>query len=174
MEKEIKTRYYIAMVVLCALFFACGYKYGDSRGFLAGYNEGYRFDCKDEIFTLYEQVKATSKALNYTDSSMKKILHENDSLKRKEYYQKRHDDSVRIWNQYSIDSVKYHVVARKYADSLNKAVGGYVGNIIQDNGRVNPICVLFDFYKNLPECQDGFNLRVKLDKMIKKTKRGKK
>lgn len=145
MEKEINTRYYIFMVVLCALFFACGYKIGDAGGYKAGYEDGYRYDCKDEISTLYSQVKATSKALNYTDSSMKKILHENDSLKRKEYYQKRFNDSLAVLNNFSSDSVKFAVAVKKYNDSLSKSLGlGYSTNFILDNGLVNKsICFAY-------------------------------
>ena len=159
------------MVVLCALFFACGYKIGDAGGYKAGYEEGYRYDCKDEISTLYSQVKATSKALNYTDSSLKKILHENDSLKRKEYYQKRFNDSLAYSRQFNKDSVKYSSVARIYSDSLNNAVGGSVLNIIQPNGRVNRVCLLLSKYRDLPECKDGFDIRKKLDAKLKSRRR---
>lgn len=172
MQKEIKTKYYIFMVILCALFFVCGYKYGDSRGYEDGFNEGYRYDCKDEIGTLYKQVKANSKALEFTDSSMRKILHENDSLKRQEYYKKRHADSLAWLDQFSKDSLKYSVVAKKYSDSLNKVVGGHVLNIVQSDGKRNLFaCMMFKEYRELQECKDGFNIRSRLDAMMKKNKK---
>ena len=162
---------FLALIAL-VLTFTVGYKIGDSRGYSDGYNEGYRYDCKEEIGTLYKQVKAHSKALYYTDSSIKLILHENDSLKRQEYYKKRHDDSLTWKNQYSQDSLKYHVVARIYADSLNKAVGGHVYNIIQDDGKRNvAACLLLKEYKNIDECKDGFDLRSRLDNILRKSKR---
>lgn len=151
-----------------------GYKYGDSVGYAAGYEEGYRYDCKDEIGLIYNQVEAQSKAIAFTDSALKKILHENDSLKRQEYYKKRFEDSLVIANQFSIDSVRYSKVARQYSDSLNNAVGGHVTNIIQADGKVNRVCVLLSKYRSLNECKDGFDIRSRLDVLLKKPKKGKK
>lgn len=172
MKKEIDSKYYIFMVILCGLFFACGYKVGDSSGYKDGYTEGYRYDCKDEIGTIYKQVKAQTKAIAFTDSSMKRILHENDSLKRKEYYQKRFQDSVAILNKFKIDSIKYASVVKAYNDSLSEALGlGYSTNFILHDGYVNlSICFA---YKDIAECQDGFNIRKVLQTKIKKTRKKK-
>ena len=159
------------MVVLCALFFACGYKVGDSSGYKDGYEVGYRYDCKEEIGTIYNQVQSQSRALSYTDSVIKKVMRENDSLKRKEYYQKRLEDSLAVVNTFTLDSVKYSKVAKKLSDSLSKAVGLYSVNVIQSNGQRNElICAFHPAFKNLKECRGEFNVREKLDKMMKKSK----
>lgn len=150
-----------------------GYKIGDARGYKDGYEIGYRYDCKDEIGVIYNQVEAQSKAIAFTDSALKKILHENDSLKRQEYYKKRFEDSLVIANQFSIDSVRYSKVARQYSDSLNKAVGGHVTNIIQADGKINRVCILLSKYRSLDECKDGFDIRQKLDEKLGHKKRGK-
>lgn len=152
-----------------------GFKYGDSKGYEAGYNEGYRYDCKEEIATIYSQVKAQTKAIAFTDSSMRRILHENDSLKRKEYYQKRFEDSIAFANSFALDSIKYAKAAKQLSDSLCEAVGSYKTNVIQANGQRNYfVCTVMERFKKLPECQDGFDIRAKLDGMIKKSKKGKK
>lgn len=175
MKNEIDSKYYIFMVVLCVLFFASGYKVGDSSGYQNGYEVGYRYDCKEEIATIYSQVKAQTKAIAYTDSSMRRILHENDSLKRKEYYQKRFEDSIAFANSFSLDSIKYAKAAKQLSDSLCEAVGSYKTNVIQANGQRNFfVCTVMEKFKKLPECQDGFDVRAKLDGMLKKSKKGKK
>ena len=104
-----QSRYYIYMVFLCALFFVCGYKIGDASGYRDGYEYGYRFDCKEEIGDLYKQVKNQSQALKYTDSAIKIVSHLNDSLMRKEYFQKRFQDSVKWRENFSNDSVQLFI-----------------------------------------------------------------
>lgn len=173
----LQSRYYIFMVILCALFFTCGYKIGDASGYKDGYEYGYRFDCKEEIGDLYKQVKNQSQALKYTDSAIKKVSHLNDSLMRKEYFQKRFQDSVKWRENYSFDSLKLSTVSRKYADSINNAVGGHVVNIVGDDGKINLFACSLEPYKKIRECQFGFDLRGELEKRVNKKsskKRGKK
>ena len=152
-----------------------GYKFGDSRGYADGFEIGYRYDCKDEIGLINEQVQAQSKALVYTDSALKRILRENDSLKRKEYYQKRYNDSISLVNQFSTDSSKYYRVARQYNDSVIAAVGSYPTNFILENGTVNKtLCMFAGEFKRLAECRSDFDLRSRLENKLKKKKGRKK
>ena len=169
-----QSRYYIYMVFLCALFFVCGYKIGDASGYRDGYEYGYRFDCKEEIGDLYKQVKNQSQALKYTDSAIKIVSHLNDSLMRKEYFQKRFQDSVKWRENFSNDSVQLYKVSRKYADSLNKVTGGLIKNIVQDDGKMNLFGCLVEPYKKLVECQDNFNLQAQLKKRVELQKRSNK
>ena len=150
-----------------------GYKYGDFRGYEAGYNEGYLYDCREEINVLYDRVRNQTKALNFTDSAIKFVIHQNDSLMRKEYYQKRYLDSLNSHSRYSIDSLRYHKVAKIYSDSLNKAVGGSFLNIIQADGQVNRVCALLPKYRDLVECKDGFDIKSRLDIMLSSKKKKK-
>ena len=161
------------MAVLCALFFACGYKVGDSSGYKDGYNEGYRYDCKEEIGDLYKRVKNQSQALKYTDSVIKVVYHLNDSLMRKEYYQKRFEDSLKWIKRYSKDSVSLYKLSREYADSLNKATGGLIKNIVQDDGTMNLFGCFVEPYKKIPECQDGYNMQGRLKNRLKQQKSSK-
>lgn len=170
-----KTSKIFLSLIALVLTFIVGYKMGDAHGYSDGYEVGYRYDCKEEIATIYSQVKAQTKAIAFTDSSMRRILHENDSLKRKEYYQKRYEDSIALVNTFMLDSVKYSKVAKKLSDSLSLAVGSYPINVIQSNGKRNYfICNFNEKFKKVAECQDGFDIRSKLDGMIKKSKKGKK
>ena len=64
-----------------------GYKYGDSVGYAAGYTEGYRYDCKDEIAVIYNRVKSQTAVVDALNAKVKAVIHENDSLKDKEKFQ---------------------------------------------------------------------------------------
>lgn len=174
MEKEVKSRYYIFMVILCVLFFVCGYKIGDATGYNDGYEMGYRYDCKEEIADLYKQVKSHSQAVKYTDSVVKLVSHVNDSLMNREYYQKRYLDSVEWRKTYSIDSISLYKVSRMYADSLNAVTGGMIKNIVQDDGKINLFGCFVKPYIGIKECQDGYNLQAELRKRVEKTKISKK
>lgn len=173
-----KTSMTLLVCILCVVSFFIGHKVGDSKGYADGYNEGYRYDCKEEIAAIYKQVKAQSKVLEFTDSAMKRVFRENDSLKRKDYYQKKFRDSVEWHDRFHVDSLRYSVVARQYSDSLNKAVGGFVNNFIYENGSVCAICCeRLSMYRGLRECQDGFDIQKVLDAKLKaqrKSKKGKK
>ena len=155
MEKEVKSKYYIFMVILCAVFFACGYKIGDATGYNDGYEMGYRFDCKEEIGLIYQQVKAQGVALNYTDSTIKKVMRVNDSLMHKEYFQKRFAESVKRKKQYIQDSIKYSSFVKRYNDSIAEYLGTVSTNFITDDGRVNVLMCMSASspYSSLKECE---------------------
>ena len=137
----------IAMMV-----FSIGYKIGDARGYEAGYTEGYRYDCREEIGNLYEQVKLQKKVTDFTSENLKKLLHENDSLKNPVYAQKRYEDSLAILRQYSEDSLRNWKDARRKNDSLAKIVGSNT-NIYNDDGKFNPFaCLSPEIEKKVAEC----------------------
>ncbi|MBR3073598.1 hypothetical protein [Fibrobacter sp.] len=150
-----KTQIFLLVSIFSALSFLVGHKIGDARGYEDGYNEGYRYDCKEEIAAIYKQVKAQSKALEYTDSTIKKVMHVNDSLMHKEYFQKRYNDSLR---QAKIDSqnvVRYGSFAKRYNDSIARFLGEkYPTNFILEDGRVNVLMCMSPSspYANLKEC----------------------
>lgn len=68
-------------VVALAVGFIFGSKYGDAAGYEAGFTEGYRYDCKEEIANIYDQVKNLSKSLEFTKSNLVLKAGENDSLR---------------------------------------------------------------------------------------------
>lgn len=172
MQKEIKTKYYVFLVILCALFFVCGYKYGDSMGYEDGYNEGYRYDCKEEIGLLYKQVKANSIALDYTDSTIKRVYRENDSLKNKELYQKRFERKLQYEKKFAKDSVKYAKYVKIYNDSLMRVVEPHLSNIVRPDGSANDMACLF-FDLKIRECEYGWHISssIKTSKKSSKIKK---
>lgn len=150
-----KTQIFLLIVIFSSLSFVVGHKIGDSRGYEDGYNEGYRYDCKEEIGLIYKQVKAQGKALEYTDSTIKKVMRVNDSLMHKEYYRKRYDDSVKYAKKYVRDSVKYSGYVKRYNDSIAKFLGTVSTNFIGDDGRVNVLMCMSPSspYAKLKECE---------------------
>lgn len=71
----------VGIFTIAFISFTVGYKYGDSNGYDAGYTEGYRYDCKEEIAALYNQVKSQKKVTEFAQQSIQKTLRENDSLR---------------------------------------------------------------------------------------------
>lgn len=170
--KEISPGYYIFMVILCALFFFCGYKYGDSRGYEDGFQVGYLYDCQADIGHLYSVVMAQDEFLKLTDSVVKIVQNENDSLKKKEYYEKIAERKRELVKNFTADSLKYSAVSKVLSDSLCAAVGAYPTNVVQSNGKMNYFVCRSEKFKALKECQDGFDIKKHLDVMLKKGKKG--
>lgn len=159
MQKEIKTKYYVFMVILCALFFVCGYKYGDSMGYEDGYNEGYRYDCRDEIALLYKRVKSQSTAIDAMNAKTRVLARENDSLKHKEKYYLFAKERLQLQKQFKKDSVIYYKSVRAVNDSLTKVTG--FRDIIAPNGRPNPgVCASYPSLVGLRECSPSFRLQL--------------
>ena len=142
----------ICIFTIAFISFTVGYKYGDSNGYDAGYTEGYRYDCREEIGNLYEQVKATKKAVEFTDRQLKILAHENDSLKNPAYAQQRYADSIAERKKFTEDSLKNWKIAKRKNDSLAKHIG-YNSNIYTDDGRFNPMaCISPEIEKKVAEC----------------------
>lgn len=144
--------------------FTVGYKIGDSRGYSDGYNEGYRYDCKEEIGLLYKQVKSQSKALEYTDSTIKKVMRLNDSLQHKEYFQQQAEKRRKIEIEDSLARKKYSSFAKRYNDSIARYVGEkYPTNFILEDGRVNVLWCGTQPYSGLKECDCWRNSEKRKD-----------
>ena len=148
-----KTSWVSLVLVGLVLAFTLGYKMGDSRGYADGYNEGYRYDCKEEIGLLYKQVKSQSKALDYTDSTIKMVMRLNDSLRSKEEFQRIAEERLERERVDSINRAKYSKYAARYSDSVNNEVGGYVSNFVMADGRVNLLVCGVKPYNTLKECE---------------------
>lgn len=105
-------------VLLCLiLFYWGGYKMGDSRGYQAGFEEGYSYDCQEEIKGLratHEVLKKAVKAQEQLTLSTQRRL---DSVAYHEKYGLR--DSL-LHAKYLQDSVKYWKSAKIYNDSLSR------------------------------------------------------
>ena len=149
MNKLSKILFFIGVAMMV---FSIGYKIGDARGYDAGYTEGYRYDCREEIGNLYEQVKNTKKAVEFTDKQLKILAHENDSLKNPAYAQQRYADSIAERKKFTEDSLKNWKIARRKNDSLAKHIG-YNSNIYTDDGHFNPMaCISPEIEKKVAEC----------------------
>lgn len=141
------------------------YKVGDSRGYEAGYNEGYRYDCKDEIAVIYKRLKAQTKTMDSMNDVVRRTMVENDQLKNSERYRKGREnyyrdrakaDSVRA--KFVSDSIKYHKVAMRYEDSLANLTG-FRGIVRADGSADSAICALWsDDLGNLAECKPGWHV----------------
>lgn len=68
--------YIIATVLLCAV----AYKIGDKYGYEAGYKEGYTYDCQADILQLRNEVTNLKKAVEFADQAAAKVKAENDSM----------------------------------------------------------------------------------------------
>lgn len=143
----------IGIFTIAFISFTIGYKYGDSNGYDAGYNEGYLYDCREEIKVLHDRVVTHEKALDFTDQNVRKLARENDSLKRPALYQANYEKNRQ-------DSIKYSERARQVNDSLGKLTG-FRTNFILPTGRVNEVtCLMFPQYKELRECKEpGYRLK---------------
>ena len=148
-----KTSILVLVSVISVLMFTVGYKNGDSRGYSDGYNEGYRYDCKEEIGLLYKQVKSQSRALEYTDSTIRKVQRINDSLMHKEFFQRQAEKRIEIAREDSMNREKYSSFAKRYNDSIARHVGEkYPTNFILEDGRVNVLWCGSEPYSGLKEC----------------------
>lgn len=68
---------YIAFTLL--LCFAA-YKFGDKHGYEAGYQEGYTYDCQEEILTLRNTISDLRKSVEFAGKAAAEVKKENDSL----------------------------------------------------------------------------------------------
>lgn len=129
------------------------YKIGDSRGYDAGFTEGYRYDCREEIAALYKRVKAQGRLVTFAQESIKGTIVANDSLKR----ELKRKDSIEFHRQYSADSALNYKEARRKSDSIRALTGSGIINIYSDDGKFNGMaCILDEKLRNtLPECK-GF------------------
>lgn len=156
----------VCIFTIAFISFTVGYKYGDSNGYDAGYTEGYRYDCRAEIASLYEQVKAQRKVSEFARESVKNILRENDSLKNPSKARQRYLDSIAWREQYSRDSVTNYKMARHKNDSI-ASITGALYNYYGDDGKFNPMtCISGNNVDIIKECASHRNF-VKMFKDAK-------
>lgn len=149
-----KTSILLVVLTSSLIFFAVGYKVGGNIGYNEGYDIGYRYDCKEEISAIYKQVKSQSKALEYTDSAIRRVHRVNDSLMHKEYYQRQAEKRIQMAREDSLNKVKYSSYAKRYNDSIARKVGEkYPTNFILEDGRVNVLWCGSEPYSGLKECE---------------------
>lgn len=94
-------------VWICLIVAFVAYRIGDSRGFQAGYEAGYVYDCKDEIKSLREAHEDLKKAVNYAQKKATEVQRENARL----VYSREHlQDSLRNVERVRFleDSLKKH------------------------------------------------------------------
>lgn len=111
------TRTYFFILIVTAVSFLLGFKIGDFRGYKAGFEEGYSYDCQAEIMSLratHEDLKKAVKAQEQLTLSTQRRL---DSVAYREKYGLR--DSL-LHAKYLQDSVKYWKSAKSYNDSLSR------------------------------------------------------
>lgn len=92
---------------ICLIVAFVAYKIGDSRGFQAGYEAGYVYDCKDEIKSLREAHEDLKKAVGYAQKKATEVQTENARL----VYSRDHlQDSLRNVERVRFlqDSLKKH------------------------------------------------------------------
>ena len=165
MNKIQKT--FVFLIILFSVA-TLSYKLGDSNGYEAGYTEGYRYDCKDEIAVIYKRVKSQTSVVDALNDKLKAAIHENDSLKNKEKFQQYEKDRQRLMKEFEEDASRYSLVVAYINDSLARVTG--FKDIIAPNGRPNiGVCVAYDALKNLPECDPRY--RVELPKKKRKGKK---
>lgn len=95
---------------ICLIVAFVAYRIGDSRGFQAGYEAGYVYDCKDEIKSLREAHEDLKKAVDFSKKKAEEVQVRNYELEREKYRMEHLQDSI----DHAAE------VARKN-DSLNKA-----------------------------------------------------
>ena len=93
------------------------YKIGDSRGYDAGFQEGYSFDCRDEIKGLRVTHEALKKAVKTQEQITFQTQKRLDSVAYHEKYGFR--DSL-LHMKYLADSVVNWKSAQRYNDSLSR------------------------------------------------------
>lgn len=65
---------------ICLVVAFVAYKIGDSRGFQAGYEAGYVYDCKDEIRSLRDAHEDLKKAVGFAQKKATEVQMENARL----------------------------------------------------------------------------------------------
>lgn len=94
-----------------------GFKYGDSRGYEAGFSEGYSYDCQEEIKALRATHEDLKKAVKTQEQIVFQTQKRLDSVAYHEKFGFR--DSL-LHVKYSLDSSVNWKSAQRYNDSLSR------------------------------------------------------
>lgn len=79
---------------ICLIVAFIAYRIGDSRGFQAGYEAGYVYDCKDEIKSLREAHEDLKKAVGFAQKKAEEVQIRNYELEREKYRMEHLQDSI--------------------------------------------------------------------------------
>lgn len=109
--KSILSKFFLPLAFALVSFFlgyGLGGRIGDSKGYDAGFKDGYRYDCREEIANLYKQVKELSKTQYYLNEQLRSMYREKDSLAfelSREALRKRGSERA-DWSYSQLDSAK--------------------------------------------------------------------
>lgn len=109
--KSILSKFVFPLCFSITFFFAgygLGSLDGDSKGYDSGFKDGYRYDCREEIANLYDQVKELNKAQFYLKEQVRSMYREKDSLAfelSREALRKRGSERA-DWSYSQIDSAR--------------------------------------------------------------------
>lgn len=110
---------------ICIIVAFVAYKIGDSRGFQAGYEAGYVYDCKDDIRSLRDAHDDLKKAVDYAQKKAVQVQTENARLS----YSREHlQDSLK-----NVERVKFlEDSIAKSPDPSGLTVNKYTGKVERD------------------------------------------
>lgn len=111
------SRLIFLFLAVTSVFFVLGFKIGDSRGFEAGFEEGYSYDCHEEIKGLRATHENLKKAVKTQEQLTKSTQRRLDSVAYHEKFGLR--DSL-LHLKYKADSVVNWKSASRYNDSLSR------------------------------------------------------
>ena len=110
---------YFVILVFVALI---AYKIGDSRGFQAGYEVGYIYDCQVEVTALKQQHDDLKKAVDFANKKSSEVQQENARL---EYSRQHYQDSLK-----NVERVKHlNDSISKLKDKSDIHVDPYTGQV---------------------------------------------
>lgn len=117
---------------ICLIVAFIAYRIGDSRGFQAGYEAGYVYDCKDEIKSLREAHEDLKKAVNYAQKKATEVQRENSRL----VYSREHlQDSLRNVERVRKSNDSIDALIRSGKLQVRPVVDPYTGKV--SNGPEN-------------------------------------
>lgn len=106
--------------------YGLGGRIGDSRGYDSGFKDGYRYDCREEIANLYDQVKELNKAQFYLKEQVRSMYREKDSLAfelSREALRKRGSERA-DWSYSQLDSAKKAQMSPEIRETLKHLTSG--------------------------------------------------
>lgn len=127
--KSILSKFVFPLAFALVSFFVgygLGGRIGDSRGYDSGFKDGYRYDCREEIANLYDQVKELNKAQFYLKEQLRLINRAKDSLAfelSREALRKRGSERA-DWSFSQLDSAKKAQLSPEIRETLKHLTSG--------------------------------------------------
>ena len=85
-----KIQFVLICVVLVAIAFFVGYRFGDSRGYSDGFDSGYSYDCRPQIDSMMRRADSIYKVMDFLSKECQVTAVENHKMR----YERR-ADSIR-------------------------------------------------------------------------------